>query len=154
MILPPIRKKCRSVHFAKQALKFILSSSRNPTSALVVTRTRSPHSPHHPPLLLSLSALLHLRASARRAPHREAADFMVQPDDKSPDPASARLDPIAVRPDTLDPVAVRLHLRSPRSCAFLAVADPYVPAGSRSSSLIRRSSSRYHPCRARSPLHG
>jgi hypothetical protein len=150
MLLPPIRKKCRTVHFAKQALKFILSSTRNPTSALVVTRTRSRIRPHPPPLLLSLYSP---PPSARRAPYREKADFMVQPGDKSPDPASARLDPVAVRPDTLDPAA-RLHPRSSRGCAFLAVADPYVPAGSRSSSLIRRSSSRYRPCRARSPLHG
>jgi hypothetical protein len=122
MILPPIRKKCRTVHFAKQALKFILSSTRNPTSALVVTRTRSRIRPHPPPLLLSLYSP---PPSARRAPYREKADFMVQPGDKSPDPASARLDPVAVRPDAPDPVAARTHPRSSRGWAFLAVADAY-----------------------------
>jgi hypothetical protein len=46
---------------------------------------------------------------ARRPPHRKKADLWVHAGDKSPDPASARMDLIAVMPDTLDPVPPLLH---------------------------------------------
>jgi hypothetical protein len=59
-----------------------------------------------------LSLLLPIIHIDRRHPHHKKADLLVQAGDKSPDPASARPDLVAVSTETMDPVVPKPHPRS------------------------------------------